>query len=126
MKTNIFLILLFNTVFIYAQYTSIPDSIFEQALINQEIDSDGNINGRVLTSDIINVTNLFLQGLGINNLTGIEDFDSLENLNCSLNNLSELNISSNLNIKEFICDGNPLSEIDLTNNSLLEVLEISV
>ena len=127
MKKILFIIIIFTSLeTLYAQYTAIPDVNFEQALINQGIDSDGIINGQVLTSDIVNVTDLVLQGLGINYLTGIEYFESLENLNCKYNNLSELNISSNLNIKELKCGGNPLSEIDLSNNTLLEVLYINV
>ena len=35
-----------------AQTTSIPDANFEQYLIQANIDSDGVINGEVLTSDI--------------------------------------------------------------------------
>lgn len=45
---------------LYAQITEIPDQYFEQALIDKGIDSDGIINGQVLTSDINTVTELIL------------------------------------------------------------------
>ncbi|SEI00636.1 hypothetical protein SAMN02927937_02688, partial [Paenimyroides aquimaris] len=34
-----------------AQVTLIPDATFEQLLVNMNIDSDGIINGQILTSD---------------------------------------------------------------------------
>lgn len=41
-----------------AQYTAIPDTSFEQALINQSIDSENLMDGQVLTSDISGLTTL--------------------------------------------------------------------
>ena len=40
--------------------------------------------------------------LKIKNLTGIEDFDSLKNLNCSRNKLTSLDISNNILLTEII------------------------
>ena len=59
----------------HSQYTQIPDQGFEQALIDLGIDSDGEINGQVLTSDIENVEVLdfgSLRDAGFNNLIGLE------------------------------------------------------
>lgn len=39
-----------------AQVTLIPDPVFEQLLINLNIDSDGIVNGQLLTSDAQNIT----------------------------------------------------------------------
>ncbi len=63
--------MVFSLNTIKAQNTIIPDPIFEQALINQNIDLDNIVNGQVLTSDINGITDLNISGLGINNLTGI-------------------------------------------------------
>jgi len=41
-----------------AQITLIPDPKFEQFLIDKDIDSDGVINGQILTSDALVVTKL--------------------------------------------------------------------
>src|SRR5690606_9383356 len=80
-----------------AQYTLIPDSFFEQELIYQNIDSDGVVNGQVLTSDIENVTELIMEdGYGIENLTGIQDFTNLEKLVILYSELTELDVSQNL------------------------------
>ncbi len=111
-----------------AQTTTIPDASFEQALLNLQIDSDGQLNGQVLTADINTITVLEIGNRGIQDLTGIEDFTALEVLNCADNNLTFLDVSANLQLKELYA-GNPgelpensFSSIDLNSNNLLEVL----
>src|SRR5690606_15506765 len=107
-----------------AQYTLIPDSGFEQALINLNIDSEGILDGQVLTSDIENVTELiFLDNYHITDLTGIEDFAALEVLNLNHNfDLTSLDVSNNLALRILDVSQNSLTELDLSNNILLEEL----
>jgi len=76
-----------------AQTTAVPDANFEQALLDAGIDSDGIVNGQVLTSDISGITNLDVKSKNINDLTGIESFTSLQTLDCSWNGLNSLNLS---------------------------------
>ena len=102
-----------------SRYTCIPDLNFEQALIDLGIDSDGTINGRVLTSDISGITYLNLSGKNISDLTGIEDFTSLTSLNCNNNQLSSLDVSSNTSLTGLSCIGNQLTSLDVTQNTLL-------
>lgn len=64
------------------QVTLIPDQQFEQSLIMLNFDSDGLVNGQILTSDALAVTDLFLSGEFINDLSGLEGFVNLEKLNC--------------------------------------------
>lgn len=79
MKTYILFISFFiGVICTYAQTTAIPDINFEQILINEGIDSDGTINGQVLTSDIVGVLHLDL--LFVYDLTGLQDFVALESL----------------------------------------------
>lgn len=107
-----------------AQYTLIPDSGFEQALINLNIDSEGILDGQVLTNDIENVTELiFLDNYHITDLTGIEDFVALEVLNLNHNfDLTSLDVSNNLALRILDVSQNSLTELDLSNNPLLEEL----
>lgn len=107
-----------------AQYTLIPDSGFEQALINLNIDSEGILDGQVLTNDIENVTELiFLDNYHITDLTGIEDFVALEVLNLNHNlDLTSLDVSNNLALRILDVSQNSLTELDLSNNLLLEEL----
>lgn len=109
-----------------AQITYIPDQGFEQALIDLEIDSDGIINGQVLTSDVNNITELSINNWGpyIYDLTGIQDFSSLENLTINYTEIETLDVSQNLQLKELNCGNNWLSAIDVSSNTLLEVLYI--
>lgn len=80
MKKFIMIMLVFGYYTLNAQVTLIPDQQFEQRLINLNIDSDGIINGQILTTDAHSVTDLFLSGSSINNLKGLEDFVNLETI----------------------------------------------
>jgi hypothetical protein len=51
MKNLIYILFLFVSL-VNAQYTLIPDTNFEQDLINQNIDSEGTLDGQILTDDI--------------------------------------------------------------------------
>lgn len=110
---------------IQAQITLIPDSNFEQALIDLGIDSDGIINGQVLTSDIYTVQSLNIRYKNISNLSGIEDFAALENLDVRGNPLSSLNITENSNLKTLSCIATSLTSLDISQNLLLEELDLS-
>lgn len=115
-----------------AQYTLIPDPNFEKALIDLGIDS-GIIDGRVSSGNIVNVTSLEIPGKDISDLTGIEAFIKLEQLNIGIlyndpskkNNLTNLNLSNNLYLKDLRCEYNNLSHLNLSNNIHLNVLYIS-
>ncbi len=131
MKIFITLLILAFSTTAFAQIILIPDPNFEQALIDLGIDSDGTINGQVLTSDIENVTtlNLVNEGIsGIFDLTGIEGFASLEYLDVSRNMLSTLDVSNNIQLKELHCSNDSsrpsmnIESLDLSNNINLELL----
>lgn len=130
-----------------AQYTAIPDPAFEGALYLLGHD-DFPSDGQVPTSSISGLTSLDISGLFITDLTGIEDFISLETLDCSNNdfsamfffdlnlpNLLSLNCSSsnisNLfffgtpNLTNLNVSNNPFSFIDVTILSSLEVFSCS-
>jgi len=117
-----------------AQTTSIPDNNFEQGLIDLAIDSDGTINGTVLTADISGITNLDLSlpstGLpnSIVDLTGIEDFVALEILNVQNNaidgSVTPLDLSQNTALIELNTNSNSIVTLDLSSNTLLEVLDV--
>ncbi len=128
MKTFITIFILALSTNAFAQITQIPDPVFEQALIDLGIDSDGIINGQVLTSDVETVISLNLNHKGIDDITGIEDFAALEILDVTGNYLLVLDVSNNLQLKELYCSSDsagfnmPVSSLDLTNNTNLEIL----
>ncbi|MTE27331.1 T9SS type A sorting domain-containing protein [Winogradskyella ouciana] len=104
--------------------TYVPDDNFEQALINLGYDS-GPLNDYVLTVNIEALTDLDISGNNIANLTGIEDFLALENLNCSNNTITELDLSSNINLLNIDCSGNQLTGLDVTSNISLTTINCS-
>jgi gliding motility-associated-like protein len=107
----------------YAQTTSIPDPNFEQALIDLNIDSDGIVNQQVLTSDISGQTSLDVNSKGIGDLTGIEGFSSLTFLDCSNNQLTNLNVSQNENLTQLICFLNKINFLQVRGATSLELLK---
>ncbi|WP_422107838.1 T9SS type A sorting domain-containing protein [Winogradskyella sp.] len=102
--------------------TYVPDDNFEQALIDQGIDSDGTLNNFVPTGDINTITILDVSSLAIEDLTGIEDFVALQDLNCSNNSLSALDLSNNTALGILDCSINQIEDLDLTANVALTSL----
>jgi Leucine-rich repeat (LRR) protein len=104
-------------------YVLIPDSNFEQALIDLGIDSNPVIDGRVLKSDVENVTSLDVSSKNIADLKGIEAFTALESLDCWSNQLTSLDISNNTALSYLDCWSNQLTSLDLSNNTALSYLD---
>tara|TARA_B100002052_G_C15623428_1_gene480734 strand:+ start:48 stop:551 length:504 start_codon:yes stop_codon:yes gene_type:complete len=110
----ILLIILFPFVG-FGQLTYVPDNNFEQALINMGYDDV--LDDSVITSNINTVTQLILSYYEIQDLTGIEDFQNLDSLDCSNNNLTELDLSQNINLNHLSCYNNwELVELDVSQN----------
>ncbi|WP_258542071.1 T9SS type A sorting domain-containing protein [Parvicella tangerina] len=108
-----------------AQTTLIPDVNFEQRLIQLNLDSPP-IDGMIFTDSIINVTQLDLANFNISDLTGLEDFQSLEHLYCHGNLISNINVSNNIGLKSLTCTNNYLSSLDISNNPELNFLDCGV
>ena len=102
-------------IFLFGQYTSIPDSMFEQRLI--DFGYDTIYDGQVLTADIVNIDTLILENPHIqgtfsftygpiSDLTGIEDFSNLTYLDCSGGNqIDTLDLSQNPTLTYLNCSG---------------------
>jgi len=101
----------------FGQQTYVPDANFEQALINLGYDT-GTPNGSVPTANINTVTSLWVDNENISDLTGIEDFTSLEMLGCSNNQLTSLVIPNTL-LMEVWCRNNLLTTIDISGATAL-------
>src|SRR5690606_33376418 len=111
---KIFLILITLVPFLTkAQVTLIPDQQFEQRLILLNIDSDGIINGQILTSDALAATDLNLLGANVINFNGLNDFKNLETLNLGhLNSLSTVNYTNLSKLKKLYFDTFMLTTFD--------------
>ena len=113
-----------NTGLSFSQTTPIPDSNFEQALIDLSIDTNG-LNGNILNTDAHAVTNLDVSGRNIRNLSGINAFVNLQTLNCAVNSLTELNISDNPELIELTAFENRIININLSLNTKLKVVSFN-
>lgn len=116
--TFVFLVI---SVSSFGQTTHIPDPNFELALIDLGYD-DGIINGSIPTDSIDNITSLNISNKNISDLTGIEDFAAIINLNCSSNQLKNLDLKSNTSLKSLSCQQNSLVSLNISNNVLLTTL----
>ena len=105
--------------------TWIPDNNFEQALIDLGYDIDTIQNDSVPTAYIKYATQLYVGSQSIADLTGIEDFDSLQNLYCGTNQLTTLDLSQNTALTSLYCNDNQLTSLDLSNNTALTSLYCS-
>ena len=99
-------------------YTLIPDSNFEDKLIALGIDIDGK-NGKVKTESVASLTSLEVYSSNIASLTGIEDFVSLNYLDCSGNALTALNVTKNTALTYLDCSINAIVALDVSKNTVL-------
>ena len=119
MKRFLF-IFVFIPVFSFSQYTAIPDENFEKALI--DLGYDDVIDGKVLTANISNVDTLILNKKNISDLTGLEAFTALNDLNCGYNNLTSLDVSKNTALDYLVSHSNQLTSLDVSKNTALTSL----
>ena len=102
--------------------TAIPDSNFEQALVDLDIDDE--LDGFVRTSNIENLENLDIENKGITDLTGIEDFTALVGLWVSQNQITQLDLRQNTNLKFAFASNNALTSLQVDGLTALEKIEV--
>lgn len=129
-KYILFILTLFYFGTVKAQFTNIPDPIFEEYLISIGLDSDGTINGQVLTSDIDSETLIQLNEsppfFFITDFTGIEDFASLEVFVFNVTNVTELDFGDLNNLRSVVAiSNNDLTFIDISECESLETFIMS-
>ena len=100
--------------------TYVPDDNFEQALI--ALGYDTVLNDYVRTSNISGVTSIELINKGISDLTGIEAFVRLEYLDCSLNQLQQLDFASNKALRTLQVQSNQLTKLNIATITELQFL----
>ncbi|UPK46597.1 leucine-rich repeat domain-containing protein [Paenibacillus pabuli] len=97
------------------------DERFKQWVLAHFCDDRGTIQ----SSDIDTVTSLSLTNQKLSSLAGLEHFRMLEELDCSNNQLTVLEISRNPYLKSLIGKENQLLSLDLSANLELEILDCS-
>ncbi|MBO4461081.1 MAG: S-layer homology domain-containing protein [Clostridiales bacterium] len=99
----------------------IPDKEFAAALEA----FDRNNDKVLIWGEVMNVTSLDVSGLGIKDLSGIEIFRNLMNLNCSNNYLMTLDLSKNTKLKTLDCSINNIATLDIDKNKELVTIDCS-
>jgi len=96
--------------------TFIADLEFEKYLIEQGWDDI--VDNYVMTSNISSVGFIDIEKRGVISLTGIEDFENLQNLNASSNDVSGiLDLSNNKKLQILNLAFNPIEELYLKDNN---------
>ncbi len=97
----------------YCRYTAIPDSNFETALEALGYDDISN-DGQVPTALIEVITDLDVSSTDIIDMTGIEEFSALVNLNVDQNEIVSLDLSANLLLESLTCINNVIEHLDFS------------
>ena len=118
---KLLLILLCLPLIEFGQQTYVPDDNFEAYLeangMGNGIANDDSVN----TSNISSVTHLWVNNESISDLTGIEEFSSLEHLSAQDNNLTYIDLSNNLFLEVLEIHNNNLPSLDFFGQDLLRL-----
>ncbi|MGI6106290.1 MAG: hypothetical protein ACOYD7_08945 [Raoultibacter sp.] len=95
-----------------------PDKAFRTNVIEKVLNktTDEISDETIITSEMAGIIaahqKINVSWLGIYDLSGIEYFTSLSELDCSFNELTELDVSNNTNLLDFRCYFNKLKTLD--------------
>ncbi|MFT5778772.1 MAG: hypothetical protein ACI837_001728 [Crocinitomicaceae bacterium] len=106
-----------------AQIVNIPDVNFKaylvgNAAINTNADAEIQVSEANAFAGTINCSTL-----SIFDLTGIEAFTALTNLQCTSNSITVLDVSNNINLTNLHCTLNPITILDVSSNTGLYWLD---
>jgi len=105
------------------QIVSIHDTAFLYALIEEGVDTNGD--SLISYVEAESVTSLDVSEKAISDLTGIEAFIILDELTCSENELTSLDVSFNIALEHLSCSRNQLTSLDVSNCTDLIYLDLS-
>lgn len=102
-----------------------PDAIFREYV---ETNFDKDQNGKLSGAEISNVKKIDIYGekenvSGIKSLQGIKFFTELQELSCSKQKITAIDVTQNLKLKNLYCNENEISTLDVSQNILLEILD---
>lgn len=109
-------------IFTTSDVTNIPDGKFLEYCVNH---FDSNQDGLITTNELSQITSLNISGLGIRNIEGISFFTSLEELDCSSNDIDNLDLTQNIELKILSCSNNQISQINITNCKKINYIDCS-
>ena len=117
--------------FVQPEYVEINDTVFPgssfRRYIEENFDNDPK-DGKLSIKEREAVTSITLTNETyylVRNLRGVEYFPNLESLICTNVQLSSLDVSKNLKLKELNCNNNGLKKLDVSQNKELTKLYFS-
>ena len=106
-------------------FTGLFDPEFAKVLQEEEIISDAEHITREDMAKVAEVSELYVYAQSMTSLQGIEYFESLTTLICTMNQLTSLDLSKNTALTTLYCNYNPLKSLDLSKNTALTELNCS-
>ena len=105
------------------RYLEINEANFPDAIFRQWV-KDNLAGGKdyMTKAEVEDVRTIYVSQMGIADLTGIECFPALEELYCSDNKLTTLDVSYNTALENLSCSNNQLKSLDVSHNTALESL----
>lgn len=111
--------LAYEANFMAIDRTNFPDDNFRQ-YIEEYCDADGD--GRLSKAEIEAVEVISVKNMGISDLSGIEFFTNLTDLDCSDNHIGWIILSGNPDLAYLDCSNNEMDALYVGDNSLLQTL----
>jgi hypothetical protein len=100
----------------------IPDENFKTYLLkNKEINTNGDEEIQFIEARSFN-GKIDCRDYNISDLTGIEAFPLISELDCHSNELTEIDLSKNISLKRLDCGYNSLTNLDISKNNALKFL----
>lgn len=100
-----------------------PDDNFRAFIRKRyDTDKDGWLNERERSAKSMTVSVNFSGGK-VASVKGIEFFPAMTKLDCSFHNITELDVSRNIDLDILICTGNKITALDVSSNKKLYDLE---
>jgi len=103
--------------------TYVPNDNFETYLENNGMGDGIALNDYVFTLSIEMVMFLDVSNQNISDMTGIEDFTVLQDLNCGNNQLTSLDLSQNTFLVDLETIQNAITSLDLSTNTSIETIK---
>ena len=110
---------LFASITLFGQNVTIPDVNFKAFLVgNTTLNTNADTEIQVSEAQAF-TGSIVCEGFSISDLTGIEAFISLTELNCANNSLTSIDLSANTTLTSLNCSSNQLANLDVSANTLL-------
>ncbi|WP_028122356.1 DUF7619 domain-containing protein [Epilithonimonas tenax] len=119
MKKNYFLLFFLFGLLLSAQKVNIPDANFKQYLVSN---FDTNGDGEMQLSEAQNVININCNDRNVISLEGILSFSNIQNLNCSSNKITSLDLQGLVKLQTLVCSSNKLTSLNVLGLSNVQYI----